>query len=517
MKLWQRCLFLCVAATAASCEQNKINSAEGNIPSQVGARVPTKATETNPSDEAKTVEPNLVKEMAATEPEKTSDSVTNLVIQAASDVQVDAQAPAVNVTVPAQVSVVGTAAPAEASIVQAKDSNPFLIAPQAIATQMGLVGDDEHDIVSVEAEHVSISPTVKLDVVLVLETPDKGLAGDDDQKPDVSEAVDEFVKDIDAVVDVNVAVISSPENDGVKSSEEFKKKGHKHIALKHAIKGSNILAYLAAASCAKEKSDATTDPWSAVVCDHVASNPTATKMEDEAVVDAVRGWLNGFYRQEAKRIYIFSSRQDSDHFKAIDFKAVMESQVLHGYHVFGLMPDLNDEKCYELKTGKKRFKSKGDDLKSLIAQTGGKALSVCQSDWKKQFREIATAVLKKTNQGYAIPAFAKVTEVSVDDIILTAEQFSVSQDEKVYIKKGVLKDSGQKVKIKAQKKQKKKELRALKKEERKKEKDVKKAEKESEKESEKAGKKIDKETEKDEKENKKIEKEKLKEKKDNKK
>lgn len=457
MKLWHRCLFLCIVTTFFSCEQNKINSTEQKKPPLVGALSPGGVNEnTSESTEPNSEKPNQIKEMAAAEPEKRVEAVAN-----------------------------GSTTAGIREVIEHSGATQDVVYSLATTPPLLVETDAEHDIVPIEVEHVSVSPTVKLDVVLVLETPDKDVLGDDEKTPEVNDLVDEFVKTIDPISDVKVAVISSTQNDDLDLAEKRKMKVDAHVVLKRAIKGSNILTYAAAASCEKEKSDAASDPWSVVVCDHVSSNPTATKIEDEDVVDAVRGELVRFYRHDAKRIYIFTSRQDSHHFKASDFKSVLDMQVFQNYHVFGLMPDLNDEKCYNLKNGKKRFKSKGDDFENLIVQTGGKVLSVCKSDWKKQFREIAKSVLQKTKQGYAFPAAAKVVEVSVDDEVLTAEQFSVSDDEKVYIKKGVLKDFGQKVKIKAQKKQKKKEARALKKEERKKENEAKKSEKDEKKEAKK--------------------------------
>lgn len=257
---------------------------------------------------------------------------------------------------------------------------------------------------------------------------------------------DTFVRRLESVSDVKMGLISSSTYDqsakifGVKMADDLIAKGHYQFdALATGVGSWNLMAFAAIISCASNRSDVLTDPWDTTICNRRSSNPSSRKLEEQDYVDAARGRMVNFYRPGAKRIYIFVTDDESRHFKSADFKAVMDTQVPNNYHVFGFVGNKADTRCNADETG--------SDYVSLANDTGGRTFPLCDPNWTPHFDTLASSIFRLIEKGYDIPTDATVKHVYLDDVELNASQYVVETDRKLYLKKGVVKQAGQKIRI----------------------------------------------------------------------
>lgn len=257
---------------------------------------------------------------------------------------------------------------------------------------------------------------------------------------------DTFVRRLESVSDVKMGLISSSTYNqsakifGVKMADDLIAKGHYQFdALATGVGSWNLLAFAAISSCAANRSNVLSDPWDTTICNRRSTNSSGRKLEEQDYVDAARGRMVNFYRPGAKRIYIFVTDDESRHFKSTDFKAVMDSQVPNNYHVFGFVGNSADTRCNSDGTG--------NDYMSLASDTNGQTFPICDQNWTPHFDTLASSIFRLIEKGYDIPADATVKRVYLDDVELTPSQYVVESDRKLYFKKGVVKQAGQKIKI----------------------------------------------------------------------
>lgn len=275
-----------------------------------------------------------------------------------------------------------------------------------------------------------------------------------------------FSNRLESVLDVKIGLISTSVTDtannvyGVKMSDAMKAKGHFQYNVptnlllppefrQRGVGSWNLLAYAVMTNCGGLSIDIT-DLWRTVLCGHRSSNPGNHKLEDkQTIIDSI-GKMMGFYRSDAKRIYIFVTDDETRHFKAVDFKTVLDAQIPNNYHTFAFVGDSNDPHCAKPSGVGHIYENEGLDYKRLAEQTGGKTYSICKPDWNDSFNSLLKSIYELTEESYPVPSSEEVVEVFLDDELLTTAQYLITDENKVYLKKGVLKNAGQKINIRTQ-------------------------------------------------------------------
>lgn len=244
---------------------------------------------------------------------------------------------------------------------------------------------------------------------------------------------DAFITETSSFAEVKIALISSSllpvTIDSFSSAVQSKNipvnlpataaaKGH--IQIDQTVSSTNLLALAAAASCpaASSMAKVTFTPTSEEhrICDlSFKADPTDPtqffrRLENPEIIDQVKGSLTGFFRSDAKRVYIFVTDDEAMGLKSDIFLTTVQvgTPEIKPY-VFAFRGVADQGTCL--------ISNPGVAYDILAKNSGGEVFDICVPDWKPYFDQLTASINDIARSEYVLEKarVQKIVSITIDE------------------------------------------------------------------------------------------------------
>ena len=155
------------------------------------------------------------------------------------------------------------------------------------------------------------------------------------------------------------------------------------------------------------------------------------RIEDHRCLDDGAKYLDSFFRESAKKVFIFVTDDESD-ISASEFKSKMNSYDDAIYYAF---VGKSETECPETK-------EPGYIYISLAQSSGGEAYSICKSDWSDQLESLSSSIITSVSHviDLGLSSSEQVVEVILNGKKLDPSKYEINGN-KIAFKEGFLKES----------------------------------------------------------------------------
>lgn len=232
--------------------------------------------------------------------------------------------------------------------------------------------------------------------------------------------LDAFVAKVSSSADLHLALISTSQGEQpVKLSDTLK--SPQHLQLDVQVDSTNLLGILAAATCPAES---TTEyqgqasyGYELTLCgkDFKSKNPSEF-FENAVILNDVRGKLQGFYRPNARKVFVFVTDDDAQFVDSSNFLPLVQPHLGKegGAPVVFAFQAVEGATCDVAKVG--------SSYATLARQTKGETFDICARDWSEHFSRLTKAVERVGAQDLKLNQPAKeVLSIAVDGVKLQSD------------------------------------------------------------------------------------------------
>lgn len=303
------------------------------------------------------------------------------------------------------------------------------------------IGSNDREIVFSLAE----SSSTKLDMVWVIDN-SGSMANEIDH---VRKNFDRFLTDVANLSDFKLALLSEDDDAGASPfgiGLDRKWLDLGYVSVNSYVGSSDPLLFLSTATCGQSRSQLLTQgaPCDLSPADVPGLNPQYLNFLQVNGASDSLSELKSFYREGAKRTFVFVTDDDSTSIDASKFLRAITSEEspideISEITAFGFVGTGNGS-CDVTRVGTQYI--------DLANQLGGKIYDICEPDWASNFGDLTKQVQNIVRAEYTIDnegGSIIIRDVLLDNQPLSQEQYSFSNNGKLEINPDILSGKNQEI------------------------------------------------------------------------
>jgi len=139
----------------------------------------------------------------------------------------------------------------------------------------------------------------------------------------------------------------------------------------------------------------------------------------------MNGMLRSFFREDARRIYIFVTDDNAVGVNETNFLKFLKYQSPANFKPIVYAFRANKS---EPQTDNCKGAQDGIAYDSLAKETGGKVYSVCDEDWSKSFKSLSDSIISVSGASFPLKHqnIAEVANVTINGAVIPKDKYSVT-------------------------------------------------------------------------------------------